>query len=410
MSLAVLIPSKTSEYLHRCLSSLEASQPGSAASVIVGDSSHGLLDGIRADWPQVRFVDVPQPFVFAHAINLMQKAVPGHDTLVLNDDTEMATPHWQTFCEALLASPAASAYGIISLQIDGGVGNGEQRAQGLKLDEVVETDKTVCFVAALIPTRAWQKIGPMDERFTGYGLEDDDFCHRARAAGLKCGVSGAATVRHGAAGFPHSSTYLRTLGMWEYRRQYEYNQRAFAHKYNLPFLRPAYRHCLNIGCGDKPRARQPLDTWVNLDGRELPGVDVVRDLRRGLPFSDACFDHILCDNVLEHFVSEDAIFLLNEIGRVLRPLGTAEIVVPNVLKGEGAYQDPTHRSFWTPRSVMYWSDAITPYGGRAIGITADLVPYPDPQTGIQIGGDESGTEVFIRFLVQKRPRNATLKL
>lgn len=50
-----------------------------------------------------------------------------------------------------------------------------------------------CFLAS---RRAFETVGPFDEGFKlGIG-EDEDFFHRLRAAGLRCGVTGSAFVHH----------------------------------------------------------------------------------------------------------------------------------------------------------------------------------------------------------------------
>jgi len=153
--------------------------------------------------------------------------------------------------------------------------------------------------------------------------------------------------------------------------------------------------CLNIGCGDKPKGSSAEEKWINLDWKEGPGVDVVRDIRRGLPFSNNLFNFILLDNVLEHFSSKDAIFIINEIDRVLQVEGIAEIIVPHA-KSQGAFQDPTHKSFWVPRSVIYWCQGRSRYGGKFVGITANLIELETNFYG------NKETEEFIKFKVQKK--------
>jgi hypothetical protein len=101
--------------------------------------------------------------------------------------------------------------------------------------------------------------------------------------------------------------------------------------------------------------------------------------------------------VIEHCVSEDAIFLINELGRVLKRGGLVRVIVPHALSA-GATQDPTHVSFWTPRSFIYWSQIGTPYGGRAVGITANLVAVDGPV----VKGDME-TEAFIHVTLRKEP-------
>ena len=154
------------------------------------------------------------------------------------------------------------------------------------------------------------------------------------------------------------------------------------------------KRCLNIGCGDKPCISFPEFAWTNLDIIPRPLCQVVRDVRRGLPFQDGSFEFVYMDNVLEHFSSEDAVFLINEVDRVLVEGGEAEIIVPHA-HSQGAFQDPTHRSFWVPRSVIYWCQGRSKYGGRFVGITAHLV-----EMSTEIFGNMD-TEAFIRFKVQK---------
>jgi len=156
--------------------------------------------------------------------------------------------------------------------------------------------------------------------------------------------------------------------------------------------------CLNLGCGRKPIASTEVERWFNLDVRPLPGVDVVRDLRRGLPWFDSTFDHILCDNVLEHFDSDDVVFLLNEMDRVLLDGGTIDLIVPH-FRSQGAVQDPTHKSFFCERSALYWNQTTTIHGGKAVGIGAHLYA----ESIRTLGNFE--TEAFLRFALRKRVAN-----
>lgn len=151
------------------------------------------------------------------------------------------------------------------------------------------------------------------------------------------------------------------------------------------------RRGINLGCGDHPTPSTDECQWENLDVRARDGVRV-RDLRRGIPFDDDSFDEALMDNVLEHFASDDVIFIVNELYRVLRHGGVATIIVPN-FHGRGAVQDPTHKSFYVPASATYWNQCETTYGGGAVGIDADFWPY-------RIEEYEGDDEIpFIRFVL-----------
>lgn len=62
--------------------------------------------------------------------------------------------------------------------------------------------------------------------------------------------------------------------------------------------------------------------------RELGLHPVKYNLDRTLPFADACFDTVVCSEILEHIFSPD--MLLREIMRVLKPGGRVILTVPNL--------------------------------------------------------------------------------
>ena len=111
---------------------------------------------------------------------------------------------------------------------------------------------------------------------------------------------------------------------------------------------------LNLGCCDAL-----LPGYVNVDLHPAPGVTVA-DLRESWPWSDSSVNQIRAFDIIEHL--PDKIFTMNEMWRVLQPDGQAEIVVPTT-DGTGAWQDPTHVSFWNRRSFLYY-EAGNPYRER----------------------------------------------
>ena len=54
------------------------------------------------------------------------------------------------------------------------------------------------------------------------------------------------------------------------------------------------------------------------------------DCRKKLPFNDVSVDHIYCSHFLEHLYKDEAINLLDEFNRVLKPDGTIYLVVPDL--------------------------------------------------------------------------------
>jgi glycogen(starch) synthase len=81
---------------------------------------------------------------------------------------------------------------------------------------------------------------------------------------------------------------------------------------------------VNLGAGEKP-----LDGYVNVDMRPLPGIDVVADVRR-LPFEPASVAEFASAHLVEHFREQQLrSALLPYWCSLLRPGGTLRIVCPN---------------------------------------------------------------------------------
>lgn len=119
---------------------------------------------------------------------------------------------------------------------------------------------------------------------------------------------------------------------------------------------------LNIGCGKDIR-----EDCINLDVYPYDNVDIIRDLRRGLPFEDNRFEDVLAQDILEHFDYEDFKFIVDEIWRVLKPRGNLVIRVPNCENGVWAFR-PGHKTFFTVDAVInhFQGDQIEEYYNRPI--------------------------------------------
>ena len=103
---------------------------------------------------------------------------------------------------------------------------------------------------------------------------------------------------------------------------------------------------LNLGCGNKPQ-----EGAVNHDRtKHSDRVDVAHDLNvLPWPWGDGEFDQISALAVLEH-LDIDLVASLNECHRILKPGGQITIKLP-LQDGFNAYDDPTHRWFFTLRSL-----------------------------------------------------------
>ncbi len=101
---------------------------------------------------------------------------------------------------------------------------------------------------------------------------------------------------------------------------------------------------INLGCHQNHRPG-----FLNVD--RVPPADLIADLSAMWPWADSSVDHLFAHDIIEHL--PDKIRTMNEAWRVLRPDGILEIAVPTT-DGPGAWQDPTHCSFWNRHSFLYY--------------------------------------------------------
>jgi predicted SAM-dependent methyltransferase len=90
---------------------------------------------------------------------------------------------------------------------------------------------------------------------------------------------------------------------------------------------------LNFGCGTRIAAG-----WTNVDFHSSDRRVQRVNLLAGLPFPANYFDAVYSSHVLEHFTLEQAISLLREALRVLKPGGVIRIVVPDLEATVQEYQ------------------------------------------------------------------------
>lgn len=99
------------------------------------------------------------------------------------------------------------------------------------------------------------------------------------------------------------------------------------------------------------RGQAPVG-WKTVDIR--PGCDYEADLSKVFPFEDNSIGAIRAWDFMEHIPNK--ILLMNEIHRVLKPGGWLLSGTPST-DGRGAFQDPTHVSFWNQNSHWYHTKA-----------------------------------------------------
>jgi len=104
---------------------------------------------------------------------------------------------------------------------------------------------------------------------------------------------------------------------------------------------------LHLGCGHLIK-----EGWCNHDLVQLPGVDVVHDLRVfPWPFPDGHFDEVYADNVLEHL--PDTMATMEEVYRITKPGAKIFLGVPYWNSFE-AWGDPTHEKLFSEEKFEVW--------------------------------------------------------
>lgn len=104
-------------------------------------------------------------------------------------------------------------------------------------------------------------------------------------------------------------------------------------------------HIVELGGGINPRE----GCNINID---LEDGDIKHDLNDGIPLPDNSVGVIYASHILEHLYDKNKI--MKEIHRVLVDGGWAFIQVPST-DGRGAFQDPTHVSYWNQNSFWYYT-------------------------------------------------------
>jgi predicted SAM-dependent methyltransferase len=120
-----------------------------------------------------------------------------------------------------------------------------------------------------------------------------------------------------------------------------------------PEERPPRR--LNWGCGS-----HVAPGWINSDVKAAPGVDLVADIRHGLPLASHSMDYVVSVHALPELSYAEQVPVLSELRRVLRPGGVLRLALPDLRKGIEAYLREDRDYFKVD------DEAATTPGGRFI--------------------------------------------
>ncbi len=227
-------------------------------------------------------------------------------------------------------------------------------------NEIQEVNFVIGFCMAF-KKALFDEIGEFDESMWPCSGEEVDFCFRAREAGHRVGIVTGVYLHH-----EGSRTFqdMEKAGQINYQEICRKCDEHLAKKWGADFwqrqavteakqtvqVAPGEAIRLNLGSGYTPQ-----EGYVNIDNREEVKPDLVCDVLDGLPYPDSSVDEVRAFDFLEHIPIGQTIQVITEIWRVLKPGGRFESLTPST-DGRGAFQDPTHVSFWNKNSWLYYSE------------------------------------------------------
>lgn len=175
-----------------------------------------------------------QDFSMAGNANIGLRAAFPDDVFYCGDDVRLTMPLTiETLCALAHLDPRI---GILSPQVVGGVSNNLQRA-GDQAESVICSEERLAFVSVYIKRELLDCIGFLDERFSEYGYDDEDFCMRTKLAGYKLAVTPRIRINHGV-GTDRSSTFRRSNSEDAIKVQHERSRLLFFEKWRSLFPQP----------------------------------------------------------------------------------------------------------------------------------------------------------------------------
>jgi len=191
VSFCVVIPSARAANLVPCVQSIAGCEPSLPPSAIIA-----VDDGARVEaeplLPAITWIAGARPFVFARNVNLGIVAAGGSDVIVMNDDARLITPNgFSRLAEQVRSRPTLT---LCSAAIRGIVGNPRQLVA--PRPDFRAEPHGLAFICVYLPRLLIERLGLFDERFVGYGFEDNDYCTRAKAAGFQLAIWDGCVVDH----------------------------------------------------------------------------------------------------------------------------------------------------------------------------------------------------------------------
>ena len=307
---ACIVNWNTLDDLRACLVSLEKfPYTRGAMEIVVVDngSTDGSAAMVRAEFPQTALVANGANESYAKGTNQSVAGAPGDLLLLLNPDTEVTNGALDVLADFLLAKPGAGACAAKLVFPNGqtqpsvrgfpdpwavlwdivGLARlfpksqtfGAYRQAGFDYegDGLAAQPMASCF---LITRRAWETVGPMDERFPLF-FNDVDWCLRAYNAGFEIWYTAQAVVTHKGGG---TTSKVKRAAVWEsHRALLRLYDKHYKHNTN-PLLFGLLTRLITLGAWARTgRWGQSLGGGDNKQGKnggETTPEDLHRELER----------------------------------------------------------------------------------------------------------------------------------
>jgi GT2 family glycosyltransferase len=200
------------------------------------DGTKALLQRVAATEPRLRLVLQPDNIGFARACNAGVSVASGDILCFLNNDTVVHGRWLRALVTHLSRDARLGLVGPTTNAIDNEacVDVGYLDLDGMRAwadaycaarSGVLVPIRMLAFFCVVMPRAVWERVGPLDERFTVGMFEDDDYCRRVRAERFEIKVARDSFVHH----FQGAS--FRMLGNDEYLRIRSENERKFRAKW-----------------------------------------------------------------------------------------------------------------------------------------------------------------------------------
>lgn len=249
----VIVSFNGRELLQRCLSSVFEHTTGIEFEVIIVDnaSADGTPEMVLAEFPKVTLIRRASNAGFAYAVNEGVTIARGSYILLLNPDAEFTANGMPAMIEYLSEHPDIAVLAPKLLNPDGSLqlscrafpgfstalfnryslftrffGRNRFSRRYLMTDfdhtQIADVDwaSAACW---LLPSRAIEKIGPLDEGYF-WTIEDVDYCQRVHRAGMRVVYFPSIEVLHqigaSSASVPSKAITARHRGMWRYYKAY----------------------------------------------------------------------------------------------------------------------------------------------------------------------------------------------